>query len=182
MEALDKSDTDTLDEVLDDMRILCDMTTTHETIHKVFAAIEAQHPDSLRPAIEQLASLIQWERRPQARTVHEIDDAPPVPLLTAAGQDSPLLTSGIVCTMAGAGGTGKSKLALQIALQFAAVNEDDRPTPDQLWLTAAGPSLVVTYEDAAATTADRLRQQAECLGCPGALARGPERLAAIWPT
>ncbi len=169
--ALDNGDTDALDKVLADMRTLCDTTTTREAVRKAFAEVSAQSPDSLRPVIGQLETLIEWERRPQARTAHEIDDAPPEPLLTAAGQDGPLLTSGIVCTMSGAGGTGKSRLALQIALQFAAANEADRPTPDQLWLTAAGPSLVVTYEDAAATTAARLRQQADHLGCPGALAR-----------
>ena len=172
LEALDKGDADALDEVLAAVRTLCDTTgPTRETIRKAFAEAEAQYPDNLSLVIKELETLIQWERRPQARTAHEIDDDPPASLLTAAEQDGPLLTSGIVCTMAGAGGTGKSKLALQIALQFAAANEDDQLTPDQLWLTAAGPSLVVTYEDAAATTAARLRQQADHLGCPGALAR-----------
>ena len=175
LEALDKGDTDALDRVLADARTLCDATSqdkpTRETVHKAFAAVEVQYPDSLRPAISQLATLIQWERRPKARTVYEINDPQPVPLLTAAGQDGPLLVPGTVATLSGAGDIGKSRLALQTALQFAAANEQG-PTPyRRLWEATAGSALVCTYEDAPAITRERLRQQADRLECTGALGR-----------
>ena len=184
LEAINKGDTDALVRVLADARTLCDTMPedkpTRETVHKAFAAVEIQYPDSLRPAIKQLTTLIQWEGRPKSRTAHEINDPQPVPLLTAAGQDGPLLVPGMVATLSGAGGTGKSRLALQLALQFAAANEQG-PTPDRLWEVAAGSTLVCTYEDAPATTTARLRQQADRLKCPGALGRVHVLDLAGWP-
>ena len=173
LEALEKSDTDALDKVLADALALCNQADedqpSYEAVRQAFAAIKLEDPDTLRPAVEQLTALLQWKRRPTARAVDEINDPQPTILLTAAGQDGPLLTAGMVATLSGAGGTGKSKLVLQIALQIAAANECG-PTPDKLWEATAGPVLVCTYEDAARMTADYLRQQAERLNCHRGLA------------
>lgn len=182
-EALDQEVPDALEKVLADAKALCDRTDsqptdetkpTRENVRKMFAEIRPEFSnDDLPPAVKQLEELIQWERRPKARAAHAINEKPPSSLLTAAGQDGPLLTAGMVATLSGAGGTGKSKLALQIALQFAAANEGDPTwtTPDELWQTTAGPVLVSTYEDAPETTAERLRQQADRLNCPDARKR-----------
>ena len=162
---------------------LCQPTEQKPTLAACRQALTVANSDNLNAqyqALEKVATLIQWERRPQARTAHEIDDDPPTSLLTAAGQNGPLLIAGSVAILSGAGGTGKSRLALQIALQFAAANEDG-PSPDQLWKTAAGPVLVATYEDDPAITTERLRQQADRLECPGALGRVHVLDLAGWP-
>ncbi len=170
LEALDRGDYEALAEVLTSARIRCeDEADTRPSCEAVRAAFEQVDGDSLPQAIAKAETLIQWERRPKARAAHKINDPQPAPLLKAAGQDGPLLTAGMVATLSGAGGTGKSKLALQIALQFAEANEYGL-TPDKLWEAAAGSVLVCTYEDAAGMTADYLRQQAKCLNCPGGVA------------
>ena len=173
-EALDRGTYEALAEVLTTARVRCeDEADTRPSREAVRAAFEQVDDDSLPQAIAKAETLIQWERRPKARAAHKINDPQPAPLLKAAGQDGPLLTAGMVAILSGAGGTGKSKLALQIALQFAAANEDIHTgtTPDELWQTAAGPALVCTYEDALAITAARLRHQAERLAHSGALDR-----------
>ena len=149
-----------------------DPKPTYAAVREALAAAAANPEDSdaQHQARKQLERLIQWERRPRALKASEIDEQPPPALLTAAGQEGPLLVSGMVVTLSGAGGTGKSHLALQIALQFAAANEE-LSSPDDLWMTAAGPALICTYEDATGQTRKILLQQADRLGCPGALER-----------
>ena len=119
---------------------------------------------------------IAWHNRPTARLSSEITESPPATLLRAKGQDGPLLVAGKVAILSGAGGTGKSRLALQMALAMAAGQEIDG-----LWEVAGGSALVVGYEDVAAVTAQRLRAQAVALDCRGGLGRVHVLDLAGWP-
>lgn len=99
---------------------------------------------------------------PQARPFYHINEPEPEQILTAHGQKGPLLTAGMVGILAGAGGTGKSRLAAQMALTIADPSRDElEPTADGLWAPAqSGPVLLATYEDAPASTAHRLKRLA----------------------
>lgn len=100
----------------------------------------------------------------------------PQTILAAHGHfDAPLLTPGLVAVLAAAGGSGKSRLALQIALGMAAAETDGDATPDGLWQVAAGRVLVATFEDDHYWSGLRLAAQARTLGCTRALDR-----IAIW--
>ena len=102
---------------------------------------------------------------PQARPFYHINEPEPAPILTAQGQRDPLLTAGMVGILAGAGGTGKSRLVAQMALTIAARRDELMPTADGLWQPAqSGPVLLATYEDAPASTAHRLKKLAAHFG------------------
>ena len=132
---------------------------------------EATDADRLA-AVRAMASYVQWENRPQPRLADDITGDRPRPILTARDQDGPLLQAGIVATLAGAGGTGKSTLALQTALQLAAASEEGDHSNDGLWTCATpGPVLYATYEDAPAITRERISGQARRLSCSDGLKR-----------
>lgn len=82
----------------------------------------------------------------------------PTPILSV-GQDAPLVPWGEVGLIAGAGGLGKSTLALQVAVRAAGSlpgslmpvlsNGDPLAVDAGVLAVAGGPVVVVTYEDAA---------------------------------
>ena len=85
------------------------------------------------------------------RSVAEINDPLPQPLLMLAGQRGALLTRGAVGIVAGEGGIGKSALICGLACDVAS-SRDTGP-----FEAVPGPVLMVAYEDDAATVAWRCR-------------------------
>ena len=86
----------------------------------------------------------------------------PVHLLSVAGKKGALLSVGGVLVLAGEGGIAKSPLALSIALAMAA-RPDGAAYGDLhggLFEGIGGPTLVASYEDWPAVSADRLRKLA----------------------
>ena len=122
--------------------------------------MSSQSLGTLLPAVAQLESLIQWERRPRPRAFADIDNAKPQALISAIEQQGPLLSAGMVGILAGAGGTGKSKLATQLALSFARAEDgQEAKSIDGLWQVVGGPVLFATYEDSPAYSRSRLLAQ-----------------------
>ena len=109
---------------------------------------------------------------PRARSVLDVTEPLPDPVLSLAGQSGALVSVGCVGILAGAGGLGKSALAGGLAVDVA-VGLGDGP------LTAArrGAVLVVTFEDAAAVTAWRVREYAAARGVEAAAVRDVHVLA-----
>lgn len=159
LEALNKGDPDTLDFAL----ALCDQTDptpTRKAVREAFAKVSTQSPDGLSPAVAQLKSLIRWECRPRPRAFADIDNAKPPALISATEQQGPLLSAGMVGILAGAGGTGKSKLATQLALSFARAEDgQEAKSIDGLWQVVGGPVLFASYEDSPAYSHSRLLAQ-----------------------
>ena len=107
------------------------------------------------------------------RSVAEIKEPRPAPLLRLAGLGGAFLTRGSVALVAGEGGIGKSALLCSLAVEIASGGEqgplvlhehnlelvkDQRATGDA---AARRPVLLVGYEDDAATVAWRCRQYRE---------------------
>lgn len=108
------------------------------------------------------AELAAADRRwPVARQISEIKEPPPPALLSAAGRGGAILTEGEVTMLSGAGGDGKSLMAISIAVGFAMAVDDHNPTLKGGLFdapTSGGDVLMVAYEDRAAIIADRVRR------------------------
>ena len=129
------------------------------------AALIADRLDYFQRLRDRLPGAAAARRR--AVPVAEIAEARPERLLHCAGRNGALLSIGSVLVLAGEGGIAKTPLALSVAAGMAA--RPDRSYGDLhggLFAGIGGPALVVSYEDAAAVSADRLRKLA----------------AAWWPT
>ena len=157
-------DLDVLVEVLEKALAHCptkgNSIPTREAVREEFTRVSSQSTDALFPAVAQFERLIQWERRPRPRAFADIDSAKPQALISAVEQQGPLLSAGMVGILAGAGGTGKSKLATQLALSFARVEDgQEAKSIDGLWQVTGGPVLFATYEDSPAYSHSRLLSQ-----------------------
>ena len=96
---------------------------------------------------------------PRARSVLDVHEPLPAPVLSLAGQPGALVSVGCVAILAGAGGLGKSALASGLAVDVA-TGKTEGPISARLH----GPVLMVTFEDAAAVTAWRVREYARTRG------------------
>ena len=95
------------------------------------------------------------------RSVAEINDPLPQPLIQLAGQSGALLVRGSVAITAGMGGIGKSALCCSLACDVAA-GIDTGP-----FSAVPGPVLMVAYEDDQATVAWRCREYWRALKATG---------------
>lgn len=190
LKALDHPyDLDALDDVLEKALAHCptegNPIPTREAVREAFSKVSAQSPNEFFLSVAKLKSLMQWERRPRSRAFADIDDAKPQALISAIEQQGSLLNAGMVGILAGAGGTGKSKMATQLALSFARAEDGQEvKSIDGLWQVLGGPVLFVTYEDSPAYSHNRLIAQitAHEIEADRALKRIHSLdLAAIWP-
>ncbi len=101
---------------------------------------------------------------PTLEWAHEGDTAFPKPILGCAAMGGAVLSEGETCVLSAAGGTGKSTLALSIALSVA-MADDDLPEPAELqgglFHGHGGPVIYASYEDPPAVIRWKLRKLAE---------------------
>lgn len=88
----------------------------------------------------------------EAVPLSEIDPNLPEPVLAVPGGGA-VLSVGTVAVLAGEGGIAKSPLALNLALDIAALPQDGkfRPVLDGLFHAPGGPVLMASWEDGPAT-------------------------------
>ena len=100
---------------------------------------------------------------PASRSVSEIDDPRPPPILSATGKycTGAILSEGEICLLAGEGGVGKSALAGEIAL---AVAGSARDAGGLVAVHGGGPVLWLTYEETPGELAARLKTRARAVG------------------
>lgn len=118
-------------------------------------------PDVLADAARRLQTLssddgaLDPDRR-QARPVSTIDEPFPKPILSLAGEEGAILSSGTVAILAGEGGMAKSALAAGLAVDVA-VPGDGGGLFD---VHDPAPVLILTYEDVPAVVGWRVREYA----------------------
>ena len=124
---------------------------------------------------------------PRARLAGSIDEPRPEALLSAAGTGpGAVLAVGESCLLAGAGGAGKSSLAGEIALAVADDGQGSGSAGNLLEVHKRGAVLWLTFEEAPAELAHRLRALTVCAERDGATESGacaglPRWLAPVWP-
>ena len=144
-----------------------------ELIIGVGGAAPDPWPDAVRSAGKAPDMEAAWRllvnalRLPVVRSVAEIHDPLPDPLLSLAGKGA-LLSIGGVCMLSGEGGIAKSALAVGLAVDVANAADGGLSGAGPLrWHGGPASTLLVCYEDHAAHVASRARRYAERQACDG---------------
>ena len=140
------------------------LTPTPDPVTAALAQVDRDAPDlqaQLRAALE--------PARRAAVTFHAADPTGPdgdvvLPSAILSDGGGVILPAGEIGLFAGSGGSGKSRLSLQVAVAAAGVPAGTaEPIPDGTLRVASGPVVMLGYEDAAPWIAWRARRLARWL-------------------
>ena len=114
------------------------------------------YPDEARRILANLDTPARpW---PEPVAIPNVEGEWPRPVLAAAGKPGAILSVGEIALLAGAGGIGKSALVNHIALALAMQQQHgEGDLSGRVFRGTGGPTLIASYEDPPAVTAQRLR-------------------------
>ena len=149
------------------------MSSEEEIALNYFSELAADERAAFMRAAEQGdadgAAAARERARPAAVTFHAADPTGPdgdvvLPLAILSDGRGVILPAGEIGLFAGSGGSGKSRLSLQVGVAAAGVPAATaEPIPDGTLRVASGPVVLCSYEDAAPWIAWRARRVARWL-------------------
>ena len=149
------------------------MSSEQETALNYFSELTADKRAAFMRAAEQGdadgAAAARERERPAAVTFHAADPTGPdgdvvLPSAILSDGRGVILPAGEIGLLAGSGGSGKSRLSLQVGVAAAGVPAGTaEPIPDGTLRVASGPVVMLGYEDAAPWVAWRARRLARWL-------------------